>query len=89
MSDKKTSITGKGLTLTDKIKCDCGICCACLDIKKGDYVERVGDDGKYYEYEVSDISEDGKTMDIGTDNAYPEFAFIMADDCIVTKRNDR
>lgn len=70
-------------------RCNCNACCFCLDIQVGDIVERRGDDGRIYEYEVSEITEHGQTMYIGADNAVPEFEYIMADDCIVKIRNNR
>lgn len=56
-----------------------------MGLKIGSIVKRRGEDNKMYEYEVSDIDADGECITIESDNAYPEWVYIMADDCEIIK----
>lgn len=56
-----------------------------MGLKIGSIVKRRGDDNKMYEYEVSDIDPDGECITIESDIAYPEWIYIMADDCEIIK----
>ena len=69
-------------SLKNKCKERCGWCAYCQGMDIGDTVSRYGDDGKLYDYEITDIDTDGQCIEIENDEAYPRYVYIMADDCI-------
>lgn len=66
----------------------CGWCAYCQGMDVGDIVSRYGDDGKQYDYEITNIDLDGECIDIENDDAFPTFLYIMADDCIYNENKE-
>jgi len=73
-----------------KNKCEnkCGWCAYCQGMDVGDTVTRCGDDGIQYDYEIDSIDPDGKCIDITNDEAFPNYVYIMADDCVYNENKE-
>lgn len=56
-----------------------------MGLKVGSIVKREGVDDIMFEYEVSSIDPDGVCITIESDTAYPNYAYIMADDCEIVR----
>lgn len=74
--------------VNSKCHAKCGYCAYCQGMEIGDTVSRRGDNGRQYDYEIEDIDPDGSCISIINEDAFPTWAYIMADDCVYNENKE-